>query len=62
MTHDGHTKFDPQKHHRKSIRLQGYDYAQAGAYFITIVAHPTKSVGQVDAHRCLVKLWMAKCD
>ncbi|MDV6343512.1 hypothetical protein [Nitrosomonas sp. Is37] len=23
-------------HHRRSIRLQGYDYAQAGAYFMTI--------------------------
>lgn len=29
--------FDPQKHHRRSIRLKGYDYAQAGAYFVTIV-------------------------
>ncbi len=32
-------KYDPQKHHRRSIRLQGYDYAQAGAYFVTIVAY-----------------------
>ncbi|MEW6402686.1 MAG: hypothetical protein AB1649_12860 [Chloroflexota bacterium] len=31
-------KFDPQKHHRQSIRLKGYDYSQAGAYFVTIVA------------------------
>jgi REP element-mobilizing transposase RayT len=31
-------KFDLQKHHRRSIRLQGYDYSQAGAYFVTIVA------------------------
>jgi len=23
--------------HRRSIRLKGYDYAQAGAYFVTIV-------------------------
>jgi putative transposase len=30
-------KFDPQKHHRKSIRLQGYDYSQAAAYYVTIV-------------------------
>ena len=30
--------YDPQKHHRRSIRLKGYDYSQAGAYFITIVA------------------------
>lgn len=31
-------KFDPQKHHRRSIRLQGYDYSQAGGYYVTIVA------------------------
>jgi REP element-mobilizing transposase RayT len=31
------SKFDPKKHHRRSIRLQGYDYAQAGAYYVTIV-------------------------
>jgi putative transposase len=29
--------YDPNKHHRRSIRLKGYDYTQAGAYFITIV-------------------------
>jgi REP element-mobilizing transposase RayT len=32
-------KFDPQKHHRRSIRLKGYDYAQPGAYFVTIVTY-----------------------
>jgi len=32
------SKFDPQKHHRRSIRLQGYDYSQQGAYYVTIVA------------------------
>jgi putative transposase len=31
------SKFDPQKHHRHSIRLQGYDYSQTGAYYVTIV-------------------------
>jgi len=30
------TPFDPQRHHRRSVRLKGYDYAQAGAYFVTI--------------------------
>ena len=29
-------KYDPAVHHRRSIRLRGYNYAQAGAYFITI--------------------------
>lgn len=28
--------YNPQKHHRRSIRLKGYDYSQAGLYFITI--------------------------
>ncbi len=28
--------FDKDKHHRRSIRLQGYDYTQNGAYFVTI--------------------------
>jgi len=31
------TKFDPQKHHRRSIRLRGYDYSQDGVYYVTIV-------------------------
>ena len=30
---------DPAFHQRRSIRLKGYDYAQAGAYFITICTH-----------------------
>ncbi len=29
-------KYNPQKHHRKSIRLHGCDYSQAGLYFVTI--------------------------
>lgn len=29
-------EYDAQKHHRRSIRLKGYDYSQVGAYFITI--------------------------
>jgi hypothetical protein len=28
--------FDPSRHHRRTIRLRGYDYAQGGAYFVTI--------------------------
>ena len=33
------SKFEPQKHHRRSIRIKGYDYASPGAYFITIVTY-----------------------
>jgi REP element-mobilizing transposase RayT len=28
--------YNPNNHHRKSIRLKGYDYSQEGLYFITI--------------------------
>ncbi|GIV08378.1 MAG: hypothetical protein KatS3mg019_0469 [Fimbriimonadales bacterium] len=30
-------RYDPEKHHRRSIRLQGYDYRTPNAYFVTIV-------------------------
>jgi putative transposase len=33
------TRFDPDRHHRRSIRLQGYDYGSPGAYFVTICTH-----------------------
>ncbi len=29
-------QFDPQLHHRRSIRLPGYDYTSPGAYFVTL--------------------------
>jgi putative transposase len=35
-------QYDPQKHHRQSIRLKGYDYSQPGAYFVTLVTHQKK--------------------
>jgi REP element-mobilizing transposase RayT len=31
--------YNPQLHHRRSIRFKGYDYAQSGLYFITICCH-----------------------
>jgi putative transposase len=30
--------YDPEQHRRRSIRLKGYDYSRAGAYFVTAVA------------------------
>jgi REP element-mobilizing transposase RayT len=31
--------YDPARHHRRSIRLQSWNYAANGAYFVTVVAH-----------------------
>ena len=36
--------YDPNEHQRRSIRLAGYDYSQAGAYFVTICT---------EGHDCL---------
>ena len=42
-------KYDPTVHHRHSIRLKGYDYSQAGAYFITIVSqHRVARFGEIE--------------
>jgi putative transposase len=41
-------KYDPQRYHRRSIRLPAYDYAQPGAYFVTIFTQNRECVfGQV---------------
>lgn len=37
-------KYDPDKHHRRSIRLKEYDYAQSGAYFITLCTWQRKNL------------------
>lgn len=58
--------YDPEKHHRRSIRLKEYDYTQAGAYFVTICArHRECPFGQVagdemvlnDAGRMVQDAW-----
>jgi len=41
-------KYDPAKHHRRSIRLSGYDYTSPGAYFITICTyHRERLFGEI---------------
>ena len=36
------SKYNPKIHHRRSIRLKGYEYSQTGAYFVTLVTHQRK--------------------
>jgi REP element-mobilizing transposase RayT len=59
-------KYDPACHHRRSIRLKGYDYSRAGAYFITLCAQDRQCLfGEVldgvmrlnDAGRMVVTEW-----
>ena len=37
-------KYNPNLHHRQSICLKGYDYAEAGEYFVTIRTHDRGNV------------------
>ena len=37
-------EYNPQKHHRRSIRLPDYDSAQSGTYFITICAWQREAI------------------
>jgi REP element-mobilizing transposase RayT len=48
--HNGQMKYDPAKHHRRSIRLQGYNYATPGAYFVTICTRNKECLlGEISA-------------
>ncbi len=60
--------YDPDRHHRRSIRLKGYDYSQAGAYFVTINIHRRRCLlGEVadgkvylsPAGKMVLALWEA---
>ncbi|MCB0501434.1 MAG: hypothetical protein KDD32_02030 [Bacteroidetes bacterium] len=42
-------RYNPDKHHRRSIRLKGYDYAQEGLYFITLCIQNRKHIfGKIE--------------
>ena len=58
--------YDPDKHQRHSIRLRGYDYRRAGAYFLTLCAQDRQRLfGEVresemhlnDAGRMVERWW-----
>jgi REP-associated tyrosine transposase len=60
--------YDPEKHHRRSIRLHGYDYSAPGKYFVTICVQQRECLyGEVingemklnDAGR-MVEIWWRK--
>jgi len=61
-------KYDTNIHHRRSIRVPGYDYSQEGWYFITICAQNRKNMfgeivnGQMRLNNAglMVKTWWEK--
>ena len=48
-------KYNPDIHHRRSVRLKGYDYSQAGAYFITVCVHNRECIfGKIENGKMLL--------
>ena len=43
--------YDPNRHHRRSIRLRGYDYRRPGAYFVTICTYGRQQLFDDPARR-----------
>lgn len=43
------SEYNPELHHRKSIRLKGHDYAGGGLYFVTMCAH--REAGNIFADK-----------
>jgi putative transposase len=52
--------YDPNKHHRRSIRLKGYDYSQAGAYFVTMCAQHRELLFVTDDVVDMIQRWWDK--
>lgn len=47
--------YDPKKHHRRSIRLKGYDYSQSGYYYITLcVKNIDYLFGEIVDHQMIL--------
>ena len=47
-------KYNPEKHHRRSIRLRGYDYTRAGLYFITLCVQNRECLfGHIENHQMI---------
>ena len=61
-------KYDPERYHRRSIRLCGYNYSCEGLYFVTICCHDKLCLfGEIvdgemvpnEAGRMVDKCWLA---
>jgi putative transposase len=47
--------YDPAKHHRRSIRLKGFDYSRSAVYFITICVQNRECLfGTISQDRMLL--------
>ena len=51
-------QYDPNKYHRRSIRLKGWDYGSAGLYFVTICTHNRQDLfANPKLHEIATQAW-----
>lgn len=50
-------KYDADKYHRRSIRLKGYDYAQAGTYFVTVCTQNRELSLEEAGMKSMIQRW-----
>jgi REP element-mobilizing transposase RayT len=64
-------RYNPEIHHRRSVRLKGYDYSAEGMYFVTVCTQEYENLfgGITDNHmrlndagRVVEKIWRALPD
>src|SRR3990172_10494093 len=46
--------YNPDIHHRRSIRLKGFDYSQPGTYFVTICTRERELLFEHDNYKAIV--------
>lgn len=52
--------FDREKHHRKSIRLKGWDYSNKGVYFVTICSYKRECIFEDSAiKQIIIEEWIS---
>jgi putative transposase len=48
-------KYNPEIHHRRSIRLKGYDYSQEGFYFVTVCTQSKRCLlGRIEKEQMVL--------
>jgi|APHig6443718053_1056840.scaffolds.fasta_scaffold105444_1 putative transposase len=53
--------YNPAVDHRRSIRLQNFDYSQSGAYFVTIVSHQRRCILGSIENDCVTLSLAGQC-
>jgi putative transposase len=60
INNKGDGEWEQHKYHRRSIRLKGYDYSQAGAYFVTMNLYGREPYLEIpEVRRIVEETWFA---